>query len=87
MGWPLHCPESKNPRIFDRGNLFSLRVVEWGGNGVKNLMELSNPSLSSQLCLSRHSFSRRAEQSRLVRVDKIFLIIKDINLYNIFFYL
>jgi len=39
---------------------FRDRWEKWGGNGVKNLTELSNPSLSSQLCLSRYSFLRRA---------------------------
>jgi hypothetical protein len=39
---------------------FRDRWEKWGGNGVKNLTELSNPSLSSQLCFARYSFLRRA---------------------------
>jgi len=35
---------------------FRDRWEKWGGNGVKNLMELSNPSLSSQLYFARYSF-------------------------------
>jgi len=39
---------------------FRDRWEKWGGNGVKNLMELSHPSLSSQLCFARYSLVRRA---------------------------
>ena len=39
-------------------------LIKLGGNGVKNLMELSNPYLSSQLCIARDSFLRRARIKR-----------------------
>jgi len=39
---------------------FRDRCEKWGGNGVKNLMELSHPSLSSQLCFAKYLLMRRA---------------------------